>query len=314
MAYLPEGLLLDTPENAAAISSPAALLKAYEKGEILEGVVLRCDVEHNLVVRLGEMTGVIPRREAALDIDKQSTRDIEILSRVGKPVCFQITDIAHADGAPAKIRLSRRAVQARAAEFLLSRLVPGQVIRARVTNLEPFGVFVDIGCGLVSFISIENISVSRIFHPHDRFFAGQMIYAAVLETDAANRRITLTHKQLLGTWEQNAQYFSPGETVTGIVRGLEQYGMFIELRPNLSGLAEHRDGIAAGQRVSVYIKSILPERMKIKLAVIEPLPPAPEIQAPEYFISSGRISRWQYSPPSCRFKDIHTDFTLEKEE
>ena len=83
--------------------------------------------------------------------------------------------------------------------------------------------------------------------------------------DVENRRITLTHRELLGTWEENAALFAAGETVRGIVRSVEPYGVFIELAPNLSGLAENREGLTPGTPVSVYIKSILPQRMKIKL-------------------------------------------------
>ena len=92
------------------------------------------------------------------------------------------------------------------------------MIPAAVTHLEPFGAFVDIGCGVASLIGIENLSVSRIFHPSDRLSVGQPIYAAVRSVDREARRISLTHRELLGTWEQNAALFSPGETVRGVVR------------------------------------------------------------------------------------------------
>ena len=47
-----------------------------------------------------------------------------------------------------------------------------------------------------------------------------------------NGRITLSHKELLGTWEENVALFSAGETVAGIVRSVEPYGIFVELSPN----------------------------------------------------------------------------------
>lgn len=46
----------------------------------------------------------------------------------------------------------------------------------------------------------------------------------------------MTHKELLGTWMENASWFHPGETVRGEVRSVKEYGSFIELAPNLSGL------------------------------------------------------------------------------
>ncbi len=45
-------------------------------------------------------------------------------------------------------------------------------------------------------------------------------------------------------------------------------GIFIELKPNLVGLAEYKDGIQYGENVSVYIKKIIPEKKKVKLLII----------------------------------------------
>ena len=302
--YAPEGTRLEDKQNKSLTGSLTGLRTARDTGTIVEGVVVSCDQEHNLIVELGEGYGVIPRTECAIGIESGETRDIAILSRVGKPVCFVVTDI---DGE--HISLSRRLAQERALAWLLANLRPGDVIPACVTHLEPFGAFVDVGCGVVSFIGIENISVSRIFHPRERFSCGQMIRAAVLGTDPAARRIHLTHRELLGTWAQNAALFHAGETVRGIVRSLEPYGIFIELAPNLSGLAERRAGLREGDHVSVYIKSILPERMKVKLNVIDTLRrPCGPPPAPRYFIPDGHIDQWIYTPPCCKSKYIATDF------
>ena len=81
-------------------------------------------------------------------------------------------------------------------------------------------------------------------------------------------RITLSHRELLGTWTENAERFRVGETVAGIVRSVESYGIFVELTPNLAGLAELKENVHAGQQASVFIKSILPNRMKVKLVLV----------------------------------------------
>ena len=68
----------------------------------------------------------------------------------------------------------------------------------------------------------------------------------------------------------------------GIIRGVENYGVFVELFPNLSGLAEPCQGAEPGMAASVYIKSILPDRMKIKLAILDKMPgEVPYISLPE---------------------------------
>ena len=83
--------------------------------------------------------------------------------------------------------------------------VTGRTVPVTVTHLEPFGAFVDAGCGVSSLICVERISISRIPHPSQRFQVGDEIYAVVLEQDRANRRLRLTHRELLGTWSENAQ-------------------------------------------------------------------------------------------------------------
>ena len=169
----------------------------------------------------------------------------------------------------------------------------------------------DIGCGIVAMLPIEHISVSRISHPKERFRPGQKILAAVRSIDREKRRITMTHKELLGTWMENASWFHPGETVRGEVRSVKEYGSFIELAPNLSGLADAREDLRPGDGVSVYIKSIRPERMKIKLQVIEKLPPLAEPEPLRYQITDGVLDRWVYSPAGYEKPAVETVFTAE---
>lgn len=275
--------------------------------EILEGRVLLCDVGHNLIVSMGEFTGIIPRAEAAMGIEDGSTREIAILSRVGKPVCFTVEAVENEEGLIRPI-LSRRKAQEMALATLMDTLEPGVVIPATVTHLEPFGAFVDIGCGVPSMIGIENLSISRIPNPGERFHPGQEIYVAVLAVQQELKRVILTHKELLGTWMENAAQFSAGMTVEGYVRGVKEYGAFVELTPNLSGLAELRGDLQEGDRVSVYLKAILPERMKIKLLAIERLPREGKLPPLKYFITEGRLSRWQYAPPGCAKPGSETVF------
>lgn len=179
-------------------------------------------------------------------------------------------------------------------DWLLNHAEPAAILPARVTHLERFGAFVDLGCGVTSLVPLENISVSRIPHPAARFRVGQDILVAVTAVDRPAYRFYLTHKELLGTWLENAASFAEGDAVTGIVRGIRDYGIFIELTPNLSGLAEWREDLRGGDAVSVYIKSIRPDTRKIKLQVIENLGARRELPAIRYFITDGTVENWAY--------------------
>ena len=288
--YLPEGKIFNSPENRFYLQSAESMAAAMDKDLILEGHAVMCTAGHDLIVELPFGKGVIPRSEGAVGIAEGTTRDIALLSRVNKTVCFKVTDITD-NGTT--VMLSRRKAQEECIENYISKLVCGDVIPAKVTHLEPFGAFVDIGCGIPSLIPIDAISVSRIAHPNDRFFNGQDIYAAVRNKE--NGRICLTHKELLGTWLQNASMFSAGETVGGVIRSVENYGIFIELAPNLAGLAEPKEGVKAGQAASVYIKAIIPEKMKVKLIIVDVFDDLCFPAKINYFINSGRLERWEYS-------------------
>lgn len=288
---------MDSPRNQAALRTAAGLAEAALETRVLEARAVLCDAEHNLHVSLPCMDGVIPYEEGAVGISEGLTRDIALISRVGKPVCFVVKGFEDLPDGRRRAVLSRREAQEKCRFEYLRSLRCGDVIPARVTRLESFGAFCDIGCGLPALMPIASLSVSRIAHPGDRFMPGMDILAVVSSLE--NGRVCLSQRELLGTWQENAARFSQGETVAGIIRSVEEYGVFVELTPNLAGLAEPHDGAAPGQQAAVYIKSILPSKMKLKLVIIDVSPAPTERRPPHYFVRGGHLDRWVYSPPGC---------------
>lgn len=288
LPYEPEGY--STP----SLPTPEQLHRAAGSSEIFSGYCCKCDEFHNLWVDLGPVQGLIPREETSLEIAGGKAREITILSRVGRFVCFQVLAFSPKGTAI----LSRRGAQAQAKAAFLEGLRPGDVLPAVVNNLTGFGAFCDIGCGVTALMGIDRCSVSRISHCSDRFDPGQKIFAVVQSVDRQQERINLSHRELLGTWAENAASFRVGQTVTGIVRGVQDYGVFVELTPNLSGLAEPDGSLRPGDGVSVFLRSIRPEQQKIKLTVlsklVHPLPKAPL----HYFITQGHLDSWSYGPGS----------------
>lgn len=303
--YLPEGKLINTNTNKSYLKSLSALNEAKDLGIILEAKALMCDCEHNIIVDIPGTKAIIPRIEGAIGIDSGETKDIALLSRVNKPVCFKVTDIVKDENEETIVILSRRSAQKECVENHINLLKSGDVISAKITHIEQFGCFVDIGCGISSLIPIDAISVSRISHPSDRFYNGQDIYAVVKGREGD--RIFLTHKELLGTWSENADLFEVGQTVGGIIRSIEDYGIFIELTPNLAGLAEPKDNVHIGQSASVFIKSIIPEKMKVKLIIVDVFSDNEFDKSINYYITDGHIDKWNYSTKNCH-KQIYTEF------
>ena len=314
--FLPEGGLLDTAENRAYLSSPMGLERAMNTGEAVEGIATRCDEALRLHVDLHCVHGIIEPEEAVFCREGEARKDIAILTRVGKPVSCRVTAIEHRDG-ELIAHLSRRAVQRDCMAHYLRTLRAGDLLDARVTHMEPFGAFLDIGCGVTSLLSVDAISVSRIAHPRERLACGMHLPVIVRSVNPESERIYTTLKELLGTWEENVKGFEAGQTVTGIVRSVESYGVFVELTPNLAGLAEVRAEEAEflkgriGQSVAVYVKSISPERMKIKLVLIDPYctgePPRSALRFFSGTEKTKHIDVWRYSP-DVAYRTVETRF------
>ena len=315
--YKPEGLIMGSVQNRELLSmGRAGIERALEKGIILESTALLCDGDMNLHVDLRGVTGIIPKDEVCLCREGEEVKDIAVITRVGKPVCFKVTSIEEKCGKVIAY-LSRREAQLECKRNYIDDLIPGDIVASRVTHLESFGAFVDIGCGIVSLLSVDCISVSRFSHPKDRLYSGMVINTVIKYIDYERDRIFVSMRELLGTWAENAALFTPGQTVAGIIRSVESYGVFIELAPNLAGLAELRDDIPflrdidiCGRMAAVYIKSIIPERMKIKLVLVDSYKGDPGAPSLEYFIDFDKVKHidsWRYSPPECN-KVIETVF------
>lgn len=285
--YLPEGYTplthtswdLDTLQQAAACGSP------------VQATVLYCDDALDLHIDLFPYEGLIPCGEASLAGREGLLQKKSVLHLVGRPVCSCVIGRLP-DG---RWLLSRAEAQRQAQTWMLGSLSLGDVLPAIVTGIAPYGAFCDIGCGLPALLGIENIAVTKTRHAKERLRMGQKLFVSVAAIDRQSCRITLSHKELLGTWKENAERFLPGQTVEGTVRAVKPYGIFVELTPNLSGLAEPSELYRIGDRVSVFIKSILPQRRKIKLTILDRLSgyvlPAPFV----YSVTSGNVAGWDYT-------------------
>lgn len=148
-------------------------------------------------------------------------------------------------------------------------LKENMIVKGKIKGIQPYGAFIELENGTVGLLHIEDMSVARIKTPFDRFSIGDEVNVKIKNIDKEKNRIMFTYKELLGTWEENAKLFKEGTKVKGIVRNTEAHknGIFIELKPNLVGMAEYQDGIEYGSQIDVYIKKIIPEKKKIKLII-----------------------------------------------
>ncbi len=240
-----------------------------ENGEILQGLVQKCDNNYNLYIDFENgLNGIIPREEIeGINLQKNGLpRENLCVGKVHKFVQFKVKQLDKDDN----IILSRKTVQQEALNWVKEDLKVGEKLTGIVRNIKPYGAFIEIGGGIVGLAHIEDLSVARIKTPYERLKIGQKVEIMVKSIDRKNGKVILSYKETLGTWEENVKKFTAGSKVRGKVRETEKNknGIFIELTPNLVGMAEYEEGLEYGQDVDVYIKKIDKDKKKVKLLIV----------------------------------------------
>ena len=243
--------------------------KSYkESNEILQGLVSKCDDNYNLYIKFEDgLVGKIPRSEIeAIKTENDGLPKTNLCSgKVHKFVQFKIKEIENDE-----LILSRKQVQKEAINWIKNDLEIGQKVDGIVKNIKPYGAFIEIGGGIVGLVHIEDLSVARIKSPYERIKIGQKLEIVVKSINREQGKVILSYKEILGSWEENASKFTVGTKVKGKVRETEKNknGIFIELTPNLVGMAEYEDGLEYGQDIDVYIKKIDYDKKKVKLLIV----------------------------------------------
>jgi small subunit ribosomal protein S1 len=185
-----------------------------------------------------------------------------------------------------RILLSRRSVlqKERDAEQkeTAGRLSSGQVVKGKVTRVEPFGAFVDLGNGVEGLVHVSNLSRRRVENAGEVVQPGQQVDVMVLEIKDGGKRIGLGMKQLEpDPWADAARRYPPDTTIEGTVTRLMEFGAFVELEPGLEGLVHvsqlskdrvrnPRDVVKPGQKLTVRVVSVEPARARIALSRMDP--------------------------------------------
>lgn len=186
--FIPEGWY-----NTKEEFSMSKIESAMKTGQVIQGLAYKCDENYNMHVKLGEnINGIIPNTELDLGSNEQTRIGI-CRSKINNFVQFKIKEICDDNS----VILSRKEVGKDALNWIKEELKPGAIVNGIVKNIKPYGVFVEIGGGVVGLIHIQDISVSRMKNPSERFFIGQKIKTMIKSIDNENSRIILSYKELL---------------------------------------------------------------------------------------------------------------------
>jgi small subunit ribosomal protein S1 len=186
---------------------------------------------------------------------------------MGKRFSFRIAEYSDRGR---NIVVSRRAImeeeRMRQAEELKKTLKPGDIIQGTVQKLAPFGAFVDIG-GVEGLVPMSELAWYRVADVSDVLKTGESVTVKVMDLDWANRRISLSIKQVLeDPWTTAAQRFPEQTVIHGTVTKLMNFGAFVELEPGIEGLI-HISNLGMGRRIN-HPKEVLSEGDSVEARVL----------------------------------------------
>ena len=269
--------------------------------------VVKCHSDMSLSVLIGKYRATI--ESADVCYREKDRRKVKIQRLVGKSVKAVVKEVSIDESGKAEIKLSRAEAQRKCLEEFILKLPKGYILKATVDGASDFGIFCDIGCGLSELVPSGQLSISKL----DLFKVAQdNRHLNVIIRDNSNpERIELSHKELLGTFEELTNDIKVGDTVMGTVINKSDFGFFVALGANIKGLADPSpkfNGLKPFDWVIVTVKSINVERMKIRLGIVDVIPKDEGHKLRmNYKITSGIMKHWKYSPDGCE-REIETVF------
>ena len=225
-----KGQLVISHRKARQLKSWDMVNAAYESGEIVKGYV-KTRTKGGMIVDVFGIEAFLPGSQ----IDIKPIRDYDVF--VDTTMDFKIVKINQEFK---NVVVSHKALLEAEQELkradLISRLEKGQVLEGVVKNITNYGVFVDLG-GVDGLIHITDLSWGRISHPEEVVSLDQKINVVVLDFNEQQKRIALGLKQLTPhPWEALSPDLKVGDTVTGKVVAVADYGAFVEVEPGVEGL------------------------------------------------------------------------------
>ncbi len=257
----------------------AEILSQLEEGYIVEGRI-KSFTEYGAFVDIGGIDGLLH----ITDISWKKIAHPKEVFTIGEIVQVKVLKIDRETG---RINLGYKQLWPNPWDTLPERLPPGSRIKGKVTRITDYGAFVEIEEGIEGLIHASELTwEKRPKHPSKYVTVGDEVLVEVLQVDATNRRVSLSLRQLQpDPWQLFAQTHSLGTRVRGRVRGITDFGAFVEIEKGIEGLVHISDisrqrvkhpseVLKKGQEVEAIIKELdlAARRLGLSMKELEPDP------------------------------------------
>lgn len=248
-------------EDEADWARAAELL---ESGETFSATIAGYN-RGGLLTNFGTVQGFLPASHLLSPPMVQGLvqRMAALADRIGEELVVRVAEI---DRERRRLILSERlARDNQQADALLTTLHPGQTCQGKITNLCPFGAFVDLG-GFEGLIHISEMSWGRIGSPDEVVHPGDAVELIVLEVNPQEQKVSLSLKRLRpDPWEGVEQRYHAGQVVEAMITNVVNFGAFARLEEGLEGLV-HISELAEGS--FMHPRNIVNEGDHVRVRVL----------------------------------------------
>jgi len=249
------------------------LLETLEEGVVLKGIVKNI-TDYGAFIDLGGIDGLLHITDIAW---KRVKHPSEVLS-VGDEIDVKVLKY---DREKTRVSLGIKQLKADPWDEKVKQFNVGDKTTAKVTNLTDYGCFAQIAEGIEGLVHVSEMDwTNKNVHPSKVVQVGQEVEVMVLDIDKDRRRISLGMKQCQqNPWDAFAASHQKGEKITGKIKSITDFGVFVGLEGNIDGLVHLSDlswdlpGEEAvkqfnkGDEVEAVVVSIDVERERIALSI-----------------------------------------------
>lgn len=249
------------------------VLDTLSVGQIIQGVVKNI-TNYGVFIDIGGVDGLLHITDMTWG---RIAHPSEVV-KIGDTVSVKVLSF---DPVNEKISLGMKQLTENPWGEIADAIKVGEKVKGIISSITDYGLFVEVAKGVEGLVHISEISwTDRITDLHKHFKVGDEVEALVVSLDKENRRMSLSVKQLKeNPWDAVANSFSIGQIVTGTVRNITDFGIFVQLAPGVDGLVhisdlswtEHvkhpADLFKKGDEVRAIITDINKEKRKISLGL-----------------------------------------------
>jgi small subunit ribosomal protein S1 len=251
----------------------SALMENLQEGAVVRGTVKNL-TDYGAFVDLGGIDGLLHITDMAW---KRVKHPSEVV-KVGDEIDVRILKF---DRERSRVSLGLKQLGADPWENIARRYPPNTRVFGKVTNIADYGAFVEIEDGVEGLVHVSEMDwTNKNVNPAKVVHTGQEVEVMVLDVDEERRRISLGLKQCKANpWKEFAENYNRGDRVTGQIKSITDFGIFIGLPGNIDGLVHLSDiswdlpgeeavrNYQKAQAVEAMVLSIDPERERISLGI-----------------------------------------------